>query len=182
MVSMRIALKVLYWNVVAAVLLVSLGGALVLQRVHRYDTLLVAVGQRHGVDPRLLSALIWRESRFDAGQVGSREEIGLMQITEGAAAEWAASARRELPSRIQLFDPEMNTEVGTWYLARAIQYWSARTSDPLPYALAEYNAGRSNAERWAAGAPSSRKYWEGITYPSTRKYIRDILHRYRRGV
>lgn len=172
----------LYWNFVAAVLLVSLGGAMVLQRVHRYDTLLVEAGRTHKVDPRLLSALIWRESRFDAGRVGSKEEIGLMQITEGAAAEWAASAGRDTPSRIQLFDPEMNIEVGTWYLARAIRYWADRTRDPLPFALAEYNAGRSNAERWAAGSPSPRKYWEGITYPSTRKYVHDILHRYRRGV
>lgn len=181
-VSIRVAVKVLYWNFVAAVLLVSLGGAMILQRVHRYDTLLVEVGRRHGVDPRLLSAVIWKESRFDASQVGPKEEIGLMQVTEAAAADWARSRQCDPPSRIRLFEPDMNTEVGAWYLARAIRYWSERMPDPLPPALAEYNAGRANAERWASEGQSARAYWAGITYPTTRKYIQDILHRYRRGI
>ena len=50
----------------------------------------------------------------------------------------------------------------------------------LPFALAEYNAGRANAQRWAAmSGPNSRKFWETITYPTTKKYIHDILKRYR---
>ncbi|MBP7276403.1 MAG: transglycosylase SLT domain-containing protein [Kiritimatiellae bacterium] len=181
-VSIRIALKVVYWNFVAAVLLVSFGGAMVLQRVHRYDTLLVAVGGKHGVPAQLLSAVIWKESRFDASQVGPKEEIGLMQVTEAAAADWARSQRRDPPSRIQLFEPELNVEVGAWYLARAIRYWEARMPDPLPPALAEYNAGRSNAERWASEGQSARAYCDAVTYPTTRRYIEDILHRYRRGL
>ena len=55
-------------------------------------------------------------------------------------------------------------------------------ADPLPPALAEYNAGRVNAERWASEGQTAREYWSGITYPTTRKYIQDILHRYRRGI
>lgn len=173
------ALRILYWNVVLAVTLVSLAGVSLVRRIHRYDTLIVQAGRQFGVDPRLLSSLIWQESRFVADRVGTKGEIGLMQVTENAALEWAKDRHIEPFSKEMLFDPATNLQAGTWYLARAIRRWSDRP-DPLPYALAEYNAGRSNAQRWAAASgANSRKFWEAITYPTTRRYVKNILKRYR---
>jgi soluble lytic murein transglycosylase len=178
-ISLRVAMKVVYWNFTAAVFIGALGLAAVVQRIHRYDTLLLRVGRTHGVDPSLLSAVIWKESRFDASAVGTKEEVGLMQLTEGAATEWALAERKAKPSRTDLFDPALNVEVGAWYLARAIRRWTPRVDDPLPYALAEYNAGRTAAERWAVTAPTAAEFTERITYPTTRRYVQDILARYR---
>lgn len=178
----RTALKILYWNIALAVTLVSMAGVSFLRRIHRYDELIVRVAEKHAMDRRLLAAVIWRESRFDADRVGTAREVGLMQVTENAGREWANASGVRGFSRDSLFDPSTNVEAGAWYLARAIRRWSDRP-DPLPYALAEYNAGRSNAQRWAeAGGTNSRKFWEGITYPTTKRYIRDILRRYRGGV
>ena len=149
-------------------------------RIHRFDKEIAASAQRHGLPPKLISSLIWRESRFDPGCLGPKKEIGLMQVTEGAAHEWAAANYRADLPRSYLWLPATNIEVGTWYLARAVHRWQHTRGDPLPFALAEYNAGRSNAMRWASdcGADSSR-YLGCITYPTTRRYVTDILTRYR---
>jgi soluble lytic murein transglycosylase len=181
-VSFKKALKVMYWNLVAAVLVMAIGAALVFQRIHRFDTLIIEAGKKYGIDARLVSAVIWRESRFRPGIIGPKDEIGLMQITEAAAAEWALDRGIPMPSRAELFEPAQNIDVGAWYLARAIRRWAPRTDDPLPFALAEYNAGRTNAEQWAAQTAQARAFWEGIPFPTTKRYVRDILRRYRRGV
>jgi len=179
MVPRSTALKIIYWNVVVAVLLVGMAGIAAFHRIHRFDKLIVAAGRQYGVAPRLVSALIWRESRFREHCVGARGEIGLMQVTETAAREWARATGVTDFERAHLFDPGVNIRAGTWYLARAIQRWSNRR-DPLPFALAEYNAGRSNAQRWALlCGTDDRAFIERITYPTTRQYVQDILKRYR---
>ena len=178
-VPLNKALKIIYWNVVVAVTVVCLAGVAYVRRIHQYDQLIIQTGQEHGVDPRLVSALIWQESRFKADCVGTHREVGLMQVTETAGKEWAKSRKVDSFSRDSLFDPATNIQAGTWYLARAIHRWSDRP-DPLPFALAEYNAGHANAQRWAAiSGPSGRKFWETISYPTTKRYVKNILKRYR---
>ncbi|MFH0953081.1 MAG: lytic transglycosylase domain-containing protein [Verrucomicrobiota bacterium] len=181
-VSRSTALKIIYWNVALAVTIVCMAGVSFIRRIHRYDDLIVRISRERGLDPRLVSSLIWRESRFEADRVGTHKEVGLMQVTETAGQEWAKASGVIGFSRDTLFNPATNIQAGTWYLARAIRRWSDRP-DPLPFALAEYNAGRSNAQRWsAASGPNSRRFWETIDYPTTKRYIRDILRRYRGGV
>ena len=63
---------------------------------------------------------------------------------------------------------------GAWYLGRALRSWSARDA-PVVFALAEYNAGRSNALRWAKDADDAEAFLAAITYPSTRRYIQNVL-------
>ena len=178
-VPLRTALKIIYWNVVIAVTVVCIAGVAYVRRIHQYDQLIIQIGHEYGVDPRLVSALIWRESRFDPNCVGTHQEVGLMQVTEAAGREWAENRNVNSFSRDSLFNPTTNILAGTWYLARAIRRWSDHP-DPLPFALAEYNAGRLNAQRWAAiSGPNGRKFWDSITYPTTKRYVRDILTRYR---
>jgi soluble lytic murein transglycosylase len=181
-VPLRTALKVIYWNAAAAVVVFALGWTAYLRRVHQFDAVIVEVAHTHGVDPRLVAAVIWRESRFNPTLIGDAGEIGLMQVTEAAAREWAKAERLSTFTKSDLFDVRTNVRAGTWYLARAIRYWSGTKADPLPFALAEYNAGRSNAARWAAEASEGRALLERITYPTTKRYVRDILQRYRHRV
>ena len=68
------------------------------------------------MDPRLISAVIWRESRFDASCIGTAGEIGLMQVTEEAAREWAKARGQPAPTKVALFDVRTNIDAGTWYL------------------------------------------------------------------
>jgi soluble lytic murein transglycosylase len=149
-------------------------------RIHAYDAAIAKASQEYRVDARLIRAVIWKESRFHSHKVGKVGEIGLMQVTLDAAREWAQANQQTNFSRNDLFRPEVNIRAGTWYLGRAIKYWSAKPN-PLPYALAEYNAGRSNASRWAANDDNdANKFWNNITYTNTtRRYVQDILMDYR---
>ena len=151
-------------------------------RFQKHDALIRAVAAEHQVDPMLVKAVVWRESRFDAQKFGTAGERGLMQVSEKAAAEWARETKTENFRVEDLFDAKTNLEAGTWYLHRAIEHWQNQ-ANPLPFALAEYNAGASRALRWAGGddtKPVAAKiFLEKIDFPGTRKYVDSILARYK---
>ena len=104
-----------------------------------------------------------------------------MQVSENAAHEWARENKIENFRVEELFDPKTNLEAGTWYLRRAMQHWQNQ-ADPMPFALAEYNAGASRAQRWGGGSgaadTSARTFHENIDFPGTRKYVESIIERY----
>ena len=152
-------------------------------RYRSYDTMIREVAAEHGVDPLLIKAIVWRESTFHPDKVGTSGERGLMQVTEGAASDWARVEKVETFVPTDLFDPRTNLQVGTWYFARAWERWKAK-DDPLPFALAEYNAGRSRVDRWIASTNMGDKATAedllgAMDFPSTRRYVEDISARYR---
>lgn len=133
---------------------------------------------RYGVDPALVKAVVWKESRFDPEARGRAGEIGLMQLREAAASEWAA-AERILAFRFQdLEHPRTNCLAGTWYLAKLSRRYQF-TDNPTVYALADYNAGRTHVLRWARGTASTNSFsfLDSIDYPMTRAYILSVLDR-----
>ena len=150
-------------------------------RFQRYDQLIGAVAIKHHLDPMLVKAVVWRESRFDPKKYGGVGERGLMQVSEKAANEWARENKIANFRIEQLFDPKTNLEAGTWYLHRAFEHWETQ-SDPMPFALSEYNAGASRAQRWSGGdgvAPvASETFLRRIDFPGTRKYVDSIIARY----
>jgi len=149
------------------------------RRDHRHDTVIIEAGRRYAVDPALVKAVVWRESRFDAGAVGRAGELGLMQILEPAAREWAGAEKIPSFQFGSLADPRVNTLAGTWYLQRLLRRYQ-KTDNPLPYALADYNAGRSNVLKWnkGAAATNSAAFIAQIGFPGTRKYVQAVMERY----
>lgn len=151
-------------------------------RFQQYDQLIRAVAAPNELDPMLVKAVIWRESRFDPQKFGGAGERGLMQVSELAAQEWAKENHLENFQVEELFDPRKNLEAGAWYLHRAMSHWQ-QEADPTPFALAEYNAGASRAQRWAGGEGSkpitARAFQRNIDFPGTRKYVESIIERYR---
>ena len=150
-------------------------------RFQQYDRLIRTVAVEHHLDPMLVKAVVWRESRFDPRKYGSHGERGLMQVTEKAANEWARENKIANFHVDQLFDPRTNLEAGTWYLQRAVGHWK-HESDPLPFALAEYNAGASRVDRWSGhrvGDVPVRTFLKNIDFPTTRKYVESIMDRYK---
>jgi soluble lytic murein transglycosylase len=147
-------------------------------RNNRYNRDIVAAARRYGVDPALVKAVVWRESRFDAGARGRAGEIGLMQIGELAAQEWADAERVPGFRHEQVLDPRTNLLAGTWYLARLLRRYSS-ADDSRPYGLADYNAGRSRVVLWkhGAGATNSAVFLTQIGFPGTRRYVEEILRR-----
>jgi soluble lytic murein transglycosylase len=151
-------------------------------RFHQHDALIRSVAAEYQADPMLVKAVVWRESRFDAHKFGTAGERGLMQVSEKAAGEWAREKKAENFRVEELFDPKTNLEAGTWYLRRAIEHWQNQ-SNPVPFALAEYNAGASRALRWAGGNDTrpvaTKVFLDNIDFPGTRKYVDSILARYK---
>lgn len=149
-------------------------------REHRYDAQIWLVAQRYKVAPALIKAVIWKESGFNPRARGRAQEIGLMQIRQPAALEWAAAEQRRDFQADDLLDPETNISAGTWYLAKLLKRYTA-TDHPAVYALADYNAGRSNALRWkyGTGQTNSADFLAQMDFPGTRKYIEEVLRRER---
>ena len=145
-------------------------------KLNAYDPLIVSIAHNDGIDPFLIRALIWRESRFNPLTHGEADEHGLMQVTPDVGQMWAKANKIENFKDDDLYDPETNIRAGTWYLNRAIKHW-AQTDDPVTFALAEYNAGRKNATKWVDPlAPNDHvAFIDRITYPGTRKYVEVIL-------
>jgi soluble lytic murein transglycosylase len=150
-------------------------------RFQQYDRLIRTVAAEHHLDPMLVKAVVWRESRFDPKKYGSARERGLMQVSEKAANEWAHENKIDNFHVESLFDPKTNLEAGAWYLHRAFGHWGNQP-DAMPFALAEYNAGASRAQRWGGGdgatAMPARAFLSNIDFPGTRKYVDSIIARY----
>jgi soluble lytic murein transglycosylase len=151
-------------------------------RFQQYDQLIHAVSSSNELDPMLVKAVVWRESRFDPLKLGGAGERGLMQVSEFAARDWAQENRVENFRVEELFDPKTNLEAGAWYLRRAMLHWQ-EASNPTPFALAEYNAGASRAQRWAGGDGtrpiSASAFQRNIDFPGTKRYVESIIERYR---
>ena len=156
---------------------------LALGRYSKHDKLIREQSDKHGVDPLLIKAIVWRESAFDADKVGTSGERGLMQVGEAAAQDWAKAKKVETFLITDLFEPRTNLDVGTWYFRRALDRWKAK-DDPVPFALAEYNAGGSRVDRWitrsgVAERADAHDLLNAIDFPGTKRYVLEITARWR---
>jgi len=151
-----------------------------IRRAQEAGRLIAEAAAKHGLPLALVKAVVWRESDFEIRAVGGAGERGLMQVTGGAAQDWARVHRIRSFRETDLFDPRTNLEVGTWYLARAIRRWAEEGADrPEVFGLAEYNAGITRARRWASHTPGMKahEFLEAVDFPTTKAYIRSILRR-----
>jgi soluble lytic murein transglycosylase len=176
----RIFILTFWGAVVVGILILGIRyGYRELRRSHQFDSEIAAAAARYRIDPALVKAVIWRESNFNPRAKGTSGEIGLMQIREEAAFEWADAERLDNFEHSQLWDHNRNIHAGTWYLSRLLRRYT-NTDNPLPYALADYNAGRTHVLRWnkGAGATNSEVFLAQVDYPGTRKYARSVMGRY----
>ena len=135
------------------------------------------VARKYCIDSRLVIAVIMKESSFRVDCIGNAGEIGLMQIMpKSAAKDWARVKKVPELSAGELMKPEMNIEVGTWYLARAVRRWQ-RYSKYIELALCEYNAGISRAKKWKP-AKFDGEVMNNIKIGSTKLYVRQVMADY----
>jgi len=143
------------------------------QRMQRFDAEIAEAARRHGISFSLVKAVIMQESRFDPLATGGAGEIGLMQLMSGAVQDWQRHHRREVAHPGLLYNPRLNVEIGTWYLARALRTWH-EYRDAEVLALAQYNAGGSRAKAWAPPDPRENAL-SRVSFPGTRQYIINVL-------
>ena len=128
-----------------------------------YEQIVRGHAKNYDLDPALLAAVIYRESKFDAGARSSSGAIGLMQLLPETAKGIALHTGGSRFVVADLFDPEINVRYGSFYLRRLIdKYGDTRL------ALAAYNAGQANVDAWRAAG-------KGIVFPETREYVDSVL-------
>ena len=166
--------------ILAPFLIVALSWLGEIRRSQAVGPLIAEAAAKQGLPLSLVKAVVWRESDFEIRAVGAAGERGLMQVTPGAAGDWARVHRIRSFRETDLFDPKTNLAVGTWYLGRAIRRWAEEGADrPEIFGLAEYNAGITRARRWAAQSPGLRaeEFMAAMDFPTTKAYVRAILRR-----
>lgn len=125
----------------------------------RYEQVVRGHARNYDLDPALLAAVIYQESKFKANARSSSGAIGLMQLLPDTAKGIALHTGGTAFRVDDLYDPEINVRYGAWYLRHLLQkYGDERT------ALAAYNAGQDNVDRW-------RDAGEGIQFAETRAYV-----------
>lgn len=142
----------------------------------KFNSLIEAAALRHDIDPVLVKAVIFRESKFDETAVGKSGEVGLMQVKMAVVDDWAVALNVPMPCKDEIFNPELNIEVGTWYLARAVKYWKSNAYKyALVLGLCEYNAGRNKMRDWL---PPQKHKEVDIKVSSTKEYVNSIITKY----
>jgi peptidoglycan lytic transglycosylase len=125
----------------------------------RYRAIVTGHAHNYRLEPALLAAVIYAESKFRADAKSSSGAIGLMQLLPSTADGIALHTGGTNFRRSDLYDPEINVRYGAWYLRHLLDKY-----DDEQEALAAYNAGQHNVDRWLASG-------SGIRFRETRAYV-----------
>ncbi|MCY3506250.1 MAG: transglycosylase SLT domain-containing protein [Chloroflexi bacterium] len=140
----------------------------------QHAALLEEHGKANGLDPLLLAALIYQESRWNPTAVSVANAVGLTQVI-GPTAEWIAGRLGKGDVALgELFRPAVSIEFGAYYLGVQLREFG----DPH-HALAAYNGGPSNAQLWSLVASwPPADFVEAITFRETRAYVQLVMEHY----
>ena len=122
---------------------------------HDLDLVIARTGRDLGVDPRLLHAVIWQESKYKTEAESHVGAQGLMQLMPAAAKRFGCEDRNDI---------EANVKAGTKYLRVLLK----RFDGNVTLALAAYNAGEGNVDKYEGVPP----------FGETQAYVRIITGRY----
>jgi soluble lytic murein transglycosylase len=128
-----------------------------------YEHIIVGHARNYELDAALVAAVIYRESKFDVDARSRSGAIGLMQVLPDTARGIAINTGGSRFRVEDLYDPEINVRYGSFYLRRLLRKYGEER-----LALAAYNAGQANVDRWLSRG-------EGIGFPETREYVDDVL-------
>jgi len=124
-----------------------------------YESIVRGHAENYRLEPALLAAVIYQESKFDPNARSDAGAVGLMQLrpetARGIALRTGGSRFRE----DDLTNPEINVRYGSWYLRHLLDKYSEEE-----IALAAFNAGQGNVDSW-------RKQGKGIAFAETRHYV-----------
>ena len=141
-----------------------------------YWSLVQKEGMKSQVDPHLLLAVIYQESRFDPSAKSVASARGLMQFLEGPARRLAEELSMSPPTAADLYRPDLSIRLGAYHLKKLLK----RHGGSIERALAAYNGGSSNVERWAAkGSQSEPQHFiANIGFRETKLYVLKVLGNY----
>lgn len=136
----------------------------------RHEDIIRQQSREKGVDAALIAAVIYSESKF-VDQESSAGARGLMQITPAAAKFIEKQSGGTTFKLSDLSDPELNIRYGTFLLKELLE----RYDGDVAAALAAYNAGPGNADKWGGSGLTVAE----IPFPETRAYVEEVLEKQR---
>ena len=123
------------------------------------------------LDPALIAAICYQESKFSdrTSEAGAR---GVMQILPSTAAYIARKSGGTEFEQGDLSDPQINISYGSWYLRYLLDHYSGNER----LAIAAYNGGETNVDKWVAdaGGPDAFDRDADIPFPETRAYVASV--------
>src|SRR5919198_4047750 len=167
----------------AAALLAALAAALLWPQVHhavreitlplRHEDIIRQQAREKNLNPALIAAVIYAESRFRDGQTSRAGAQGLMQITPATAQMIARKSGGVSFTVRDLGTPQVNIAYGSWYL----RYLMQRYAGSQTFALAAYNGGEGNVDRWIDRARRRNEDLtiDAIPFSETRSYVQKVL-------
>ena len=141
----------------------------------KYSQYVEKYSSKFGVDKYLVYSIIKSESKFRKDAISSKGAAGLMQISP-KTEKWA---RKELKlDKSNIFDPNVNIEIGTWYIARLLKEFDGN----LGLAISAYNGGSGNVRKWLKSPKYSfdGKNLHQIPFRETSDYTEKVLKNYKK--
>ena len=128
----------------------------------------------YGVEEELIYALIKAESNFEKDAISASNAQGLMQLMYSTAEDVAKKIDIELTEK-NIFDPDININLGTKYISTLLEKYEC-----VEVALAAYNAGSGNVDRWIKNGTikADGSDIENIPFKETNTYVRKIMRDY----
>lgn len=139
----------------------------------RHDDIIRQQAKRKNLDPALIAAVIYQESRFRPRESSAGAQ-GLMQILPSTADFIATKSGGTKFTTKDLATPQVNISYGSWYL----RYLLDRYDNDTLTALAAYNAGEGRVDEWLAQSGKSGGSItdpDEIPFPETREYVKRVL-------
>ena len=137
----------------------------------KYIDIITKNAALYSIEPALVCAVIHAESKFTERAISHKGASGLMQVTE-KTADWIA-AQMDLPeySFDMIFEPSLNISIGCRYLS-----WLLDRYKSVDLAIAAYNAGSGNVDKWLSNTDYSPdgKRLNAIPFKETRDYLRRV--------
>jgi soluble lytic murein transglycosylase len=124
------------------------------------------------LDPALIAAVIYAESKFEP-QPSSVGAQGLMQILPATAYYLAHLSGGFQFTASDLATPSINLAYGSYYLRYLLDHYAGNEM----LAVAAYNGGLANVDRWLAQASAAGRELtaDSIPFPETREYVHRVL-------
>jgi soluble lytic murein transglycosylase len=136
----------------------------------RHDDIIRQQAADKDLDPALIAGVIFAESHF-RDQTSHAGAKGLMQLMPETADYIAERSGGIAFEQGDLATPQVNIAYGSWYLRHLLEKYEQREI----LALAAYNAGQGNVDRWLAGDDGDRFRIADIPFPETRGYVAKVL-------
>ena len=131
--------------VIIAIVVLLVNSDYILKKIYKikYGEYVEKYSEEYFVDKYLVYAIIKAESNFNEGALSNKGATGLMQLMDNTAKEVAENVVMEYESGITLYNPEKNIKLGIAYFSSLKEIYKVDS-----VALAAYNAGSGNVNKW----------------------------------